>query len=123
MSSIIKESSTNAHNARLLSEWCGVNDILRDISPRWKMVLLHQIAHGVAQYSLLKQSFPTLSDHVLSQRLAELVTEKLVRKSFVPETVPPQTRYSPTPKGLALLAIVAKLNQWGNRIWMEEQDA
>lgn len=117
MASNLKECTTNAQNVRMLAEWCSVNEVLRDISPRWKMVLLHSIAHGVAQFSRLKHTFPTLSDHVLGQRLAELVTAGLVKKSVVANTVPTQIRYAPTEKGLALLTIINKLQRWGQQDW------
>jgi DNA-binding HxlR family transcriptional regulator len=120
MSSNLKEGTTNAQNLQVLSEWCSVNDVLRDISPRWKMVLLHRIAHGVAQFSRLKQAFPTLSDQVLGQRLAELVREHLVEKTTVADTVPPQIRYTPTPKGRALLTIIEALQQWGQQDWSSD---
>lgn len=117
MASNLKEGTTNAQNLQVLSEWCAVNDVLRDISPRWKMVLLHRIAHGVAQFSRLKQAFPTLSDQVLGQRLAELVAEGLVEKTAVADTVPTQIRYTPTPKGHALLTIIDALQRWGQQDW------
>lgn len=120
MASNLKEGTTNAQNLQVLSAWCSVNDILRAISPRWKMVLLHRIAHEVAQFSRLKQAFPTLSDQVLGQRLAELVAEELVEKSAVVDTVPTQIRYTPTPKGRALLTIIDALQQWGQQDWSSD---
>ena len=117
MASNVKERSTNAQNIKILSEWCEVNDVLRDISPRWKMMVLYRIAHGVAQFSQLKRAFPTLSDHVLGQRLAELVGAGLVEKAAVAATVPPQVRYAPTPKGRALLTIIGELHRWGQQDW------
>ncbi|RZL13172.1 MAG: transcriptional regulator [Hymenobacter sp.] len=117
MASNLKEGTSNAQNLQLLSEWCSVNDVLRDISPRWKMVLLHRIAHGVAQFSQLKRTFPTLSDQVLGKRLAELVREHLVEKTAVTNTVPPQICYAPTPKGRALLTIIDALQHWGQHDW------
>ncbi|MGI4733678.1 MAG: winged helix-turn-helix transcriptional regulator [Janthinobacterium lividum] len=121
MATRLKEGTTNAQNLQVLSEWCSVNDVLRDISPRWKMVLLHRIAHGVAQFSRLKQAFPTLSDQVLGQRLGELVSEHLVEKTTVAATVPPQIRYTPTPKGRALLTIIEALQRWGQQQWASDQ--
>lgn len=121
MATSLKEGTTNAQNLQVLSEWCSVNDVLRDISPRWKMVLLHRITHGVAQFSRLKQAFPTLSDQVLGQRLAELVHEHLVKKTAVADTVPPQIRYTPTPKGRALLTIIEALQHWGQQDWVSDQ--
>jgi DNA-binding HxlR family transcriptional regulator len=123
MASSLKEGTTNAQNLRVLSAWCSVNDVLRDISPRWKMVLLHRIAHGIAQFSRLKQAFPTLSDQVLGQRLAELVTEGLVEKTAVADTIPTQIRYTPTPKGRALLTVIDALQQWGEQDWSSDHPA
>jgi DNA-binding HxlR family transcriptional regulator len=120
MASNLKEGTTNAQNLQVLSAWCSVNDVLRDISPRWKMVLLHRIAHGVAQFSRLKQTFPTLSDQVLGQRLAELVREHLVEKTVVEGTVPTQIHYTPTPKGGALLTIIDALQHWGQQDWSND---
>jgi DNA-binding HxlR family transcriptional regulator len=120
MASNLKEGTTNAQNLQVLSEWCSVNDVLRDISPRWKMVLLHRIVHGVAQFSRIKQVFPTLSDQVLGQRLAELVTEGVVEKKAVANTVPTQIRYTLTPKGRALLTITDALQQWGQQDWSSD---
>lgn len=117
MASSAKAGTTNAQNLQVLSEWCAVNDVLRAISPRWKMVLLHRIAHGVAQFSQLRRAFPTLSDHVLGRRLAELVTEGLVDKASVANTVPPQIRYAATSKGQALLTIIDALQGWGQQDW------
>lgn len=117
MASSAKTGTTNAQNLRVLSEWCAVNDVLRTISPRWKMVLLHRVAHGVAQFSQLRRAFPTLSDHVLGRRLAELVAEALLDKVPVVDTVPPQIRYVATPKGRALLTIIDALHAWGQRDW------
>jgi DNA-binding HxlR family transcriptional regulator len=121
MASNLKEGTTNAQNLQVLSAWCTVNDVLRDISPRWKMVLLHRIAHGMDQFSRLKQAFPTLSDQVLGQRLAELVAEGLVEKAAVADTVPTQIRYTPLPKGRALLTIIDALQRWGQQDWSSDQ--
>lgn len=120
MASKLKAGTTNAQNSQFLSAWCSVNDVLRDISPRWKMVLLHGITHGVRQFSQLKRTFPTLSDQVLGQRLAELIAEGLVEKAAVAGTVPPRIRYSATPKGRALLAIVDDLQRWGQQDWSRD---
>lgn len=120
MASNLKEGTTNAQNRWVLSEGCSVNEVLHEISPRWKMELLHRIAHGVAQFSRLKQVFPTLSDQVLGQRLGDLVSEHLVEKTAVASTVPTQIHYTPTPKGRAMLTIIDALQQWGQQDWSND---
>ncbi len=120
MASTLKKSTTNAQNAKLLADWCSVNDVLGQISLRWKMVLLKSIAEGITQFSLLKHAFPSLSDHVLGQGLVELVAENLVEKAAMPDTAPAQICYSPTPKGRALLTIIYTLHEWSQQDWSNE---
>jgi len=112
MASKLKKGTTNAENIEVLFISCEVNETLRNISPRWKMQILHSIKHGVPQFSLLKEAFPTLSDQVLGKRLSELVEDKLVVKNTVDGTIPQQIIYTTTEKGEELLKIIADLHQW-----------
>jgi len=113
MASKLKSGTTNACNIEVLSNSCEVNEILRNISPRWKMQILHSIKHGTHQFSLLKKAFPSLSDQILGKRLSELVIDKLVDKAAVENTTPPQINYTATKKGEELLKIIDDLHQWG----------
>jgi len=115
MASKLKEGTTRAFNIELLSTTCKVNETLRNLSPRWKMQVLHSIHHGVRQFSLLKEAFPTISDQILGKRLSELVAEGLVFKTEVVNTVPQQIAYTTTKKGEELLKVVADLHQWEMR--------
>jgi DNA-binding HxlR family transcriptional regulator len=117
MTSQIKTSSSNAYNLRVLAASNDVNDILKMISPRWKMQILCSISQGVNQFSLLKDAFPSLSDQVLGRRLSELVGEELVLKEHIAGTVPQQTVYIHTKKGEALLEILSQLHIWGQQKW------
>jgi DNA-binding HxlR family transcriptional regulator len=113
MSSKLKAGTTNAHNLVVLSGKCEVNEILRSISTRWKMQILHSISENAVQFSLLKSSFPSLSDQMLGKRLAELVADGLISKTVVEEKAPMKIVYAPTPKGAELLRIVHSLHHWG----------
>ncbi len=115
MASKIKKGTTNACNIEVLFMSCEVNETLRNISPRWKMQVLHSIQNGTRQFSLLKDAFPSLSDQILGKRLSELVKDKLVNKTAVADTVPQQIAYSVTQKGEELLKIVVDLHQWEMR--------
>ncbi|MEH6304288.1 helix-turn-helix domain-containing protein [Olivibacter sp. CPCC 100613] len=108
-----KELSTNSENRQTLAAACDVNDVLAGISLRWKMQLLYCINEGVAQFTTLKKTFPTLSDQILGKRLKELRAESLITASDIPETTPPQIRYATTEKGRELLAIILDLHHWG----------
>ncbi|MBB1643110.1 hypothetical protein A9970_03965 [Sphingobacterium sp. UME9] len=96
-----------------LAQACDVNEVLLQISLRWKMQILYCIAEDVSQFSTLKKMFPTLSDQVLSKRLKELKEEALVITEDIENTIPPQIRYIPTEKGRELLKIILDLHNWG----------
>jgi DNA-binding HxlR family transcriptional regulator len=113
MSSPLKPGTSNACNITLLSLACEVNDVLRGISPRWKMQVLHKIAAGTRQFSALKQAFPSLSDQILGKRLSELVSDELIEKEIVEAKPPKRINYLITVKGLELLKIIDDLHQWG----------
>ncbi|WP_312329363.1 helix-turn-helix domain-containing protein [Sphingobacterium sp.] len=108
-----KEQSTNTENLQTLAQACDVNEVLLQISLRWKMQILYCIAENVSQFSTLKKMFPTLSDQVLSKRLKELKEEALVVTEDIENTIPPQIRYNPTEKGKELLKIILDLHHWG----------
>lgn len=113
MATRIKTSSSNAYNLTVLTATCEVNDVLKMISPRWKMQVLFHISKGINQFSRLKEVFPSLSDQILGKRLCELVTEGLAVKEMIAGTVPQQTIYTHTPKGADLLKIIQQLHDWG----------
>ena len=113
MSSPLKPGTSNAYNITALSLACEVNDILRDIGPRWKMQVLHNIAAGTKQFSSLKQAFPSLSDQILGKRLSELVEDGLIHKKVMQEKVPKRIHYFTSDKGLELLKIIDELHKWG----------
>lgn len=117
MASQIKTSSSNAYNLRVLAASNDVNNILKMISPRWKMQILCSISQGVNQFSLLKEAFPSLSDQILGRRLSELVSEGLLLKEHIKGTVPLQTIYTHTEKAAALLDILSQLHLWGQQKW------
>jgi len=113
MSSQLKPGTSNACNITALSLACEVNDVLRDISPRWKMQVLHKVTSGTKQFSTLKHAFPSLSDQILGKRLSELVNDKLVDKIILKEKAPKSIHYMITDKGLELLKIIDDLHKWG----------
>jgi DNA-binding HxlR family transcriptional regulator len=113
MSSKLKNGTTNACNIQVLYSSCNVNEVLRNISPRWKMQILHSIKHGNRQFSMLKRAFPTLSDQILGKRLSELVIDKLIDKIPINNTTPQQIAYMVTKSGEELLKIIDELHQWG----------
>lgn len=115
MSSKLKPGTANADNRLFLSQSCEVNEVLNNISTRWKMQILHSISGGVRQFSLLKRAFPSLSDQILGKRLLELVADELIDRTVIEERVPKHIIYNLTEKGIELLKIIDDLHQWGRK--------
>lgn len=113
MATILKNNVTTNHNLKILENTTEVNDVLRTIGTRWKMMILYDISQGVNQINKIKAAFPTASDHMLTQRLRELEAEKFIEKYVEEDTVPSAITYSLTTKSRALLQIIKQLQQWG----------
>ena len=112
-----KITSTATLNQQVLDEACSFNEVVKVISPRWKMQILFSIYEGVNRFSLLKQEYGSLSKQVLSKRLTELEAEGFIHKEMDPSQVPTAIYYSIEPKAQALLAFVPQLCDWGDQ-WL-----
>lgn len=113
MAAARKLTSANAENQRALGRACPLNETLPRVSARWKMQVLHSVAHGVATFGALKRALPGISDHLLAMRLNELVEESLLDRG--PADVSANARrssYRATVRGAELLAIMAQLCAW-----------
>ena len=104
-----KIESANFTNQRALADACVVNDALTRVGARWKMQTLYAVQQGVATFAALKRGLPNVSDHVLATRLRELVAEGLVDKLATSQR---HHAYRVTPRGAALLEIIAALCDW-----------
>ncbi len=114
MATILKRNLTNNHHLKVLENTTEVNDVLRTISTRWKMMILYDISQGVNQVNKIKAAFPTASDHTLIQRLRELEAGKFIEKQVEgDEGTTLQISYALTTKSRALLQIIKQLQQWG----------
>ncbi|ANI88404.1 hypothetical protein A9P82_03255 [Arachidicoccus ginsenosidimutans] len=115
MASERKSTSTVALNEYLLGESCRFNEVLLLISPRWKMQILFSIYDGINRFSLLKKEYPSLSKQILGKRLKELEAEGFVTKEINEKVAPTTISYFIKPKGKALLDIVPRLCEWGDK--------
>jgi len=113
MGSVIKNSSTNYANSVALTGKCRVNDTLRFIGKRWMMAILYEISLGNNQFSSLKKSLDSISDHILGSRVSDLFREGLIAREEIESKGPAQIKYSVTKKGAELLYLMERLHQWG----------
>lgn len=90
----------------------GVEQALRIIEGRWKMLILFQLfAHGTLRFSELERAIPAVSQKMLIQQLRELERDGVVARKVYPE-VPPKVEYSLTPLGDDLCPALDELLQW-----------
>jgi len=119
MSTVKKGNSTISLNEQILGEACTFNEVIRIISPQWKMQILFSICRGINRFSLLKREYPSLSDEILSKRLKQLTNEGLVNRADGTDPKHPLVTYYATPKAEELLQVVPLLCQWGDK-WLAE---
>lgn len=81
------------------------------LGKRWNGELIGVLAGGPATFSGVRRAVGGISDSVLSDRLTELTTAGLVRRT-VDEGPPVGVRYELTDAGLALVPVLDQLAAW-----------
>ncbi len=85
------------------------------LGKRWTGLLLDALLQGPQRFSELTELVEGLSDRVLSERLRELETERIIQRVVYPQ-MPVRIEYQLTEKGYALKpafeAVYAWAEQW-----------
>jgi DNA-binding HxlR family transcriptional regulator len=90
----------------------GVDDVLRILEGRWKLVILfHLFGGNVRRFSELRRAIPAVSEKMLIQQLRQMERDGIVRR-FVHQQVPPRVDYSLTGWGQALCPALDALLKW-----------
>jgi DNA-binding HxlR family transcriptional regulator len=84
------------------------------LGERWAMLVLRELAYGPRRFSELKADLTGISANVLTQRLTELETRGLVRKTRLPPPASVQV-YEATDWGLEVVPLIASLGRWAAR--------
>jgi len=84
------------------------------LGERWAMLVLRGLAYGGRRFSELKADLPGISANVLTQRLAELESRGLVRRTRLPPPASVQV-YEATEWGLEAAPTIAALGRWAAR--------
>ncbi len=94
----------------------GVRRAFDLLGKRWNGVIIGTLTAGPVGFSELRRSVGSITDSVLSDRLAELVRAGLVERQ-VTDTRPPGVNYSLSSAGQELLPILHQLGTWAaNRL-------
>ena len=90
----------------------GVEEVLRVLEGRWKLVILfHLFGGNVLRFSELRRAIPGVSEKMLIQQLRQMERDGIVRR-FVHHQVPPKVDYSLTDWGQALCPGLDALLTW-----------
>src|SRR3954452_12257875 len=83
------------------------------VGKRWTGAILLVLLDGRLRFSEIRQLVPDLSDRLLSERLKELESEGMVRRTVI-DDMPVRVQYELTDKGGALEPSVRALKSWAN---------
>lgn len=89
---------------------CPVEFALDMLGGKWKTVILARVKERPMRYSELRRTIPSLSEKMLSQRLAELVDTGFMRLEVESDG---KERYALTTGGRELTAALQALYEWG----------
>jgi DNA-binding HxlR family transcriptional regulator len=99
---------------RRFDDACGLAHAMELLGERWAMLVLRELAYGPRRFSELKSDLQGISANVLTQRLTELESRGLVRKSKLPPPASVQV-YEATDWGLEAIPVIASLGRWAAR--------
>jgi DNA-binding HxlR family transcriptional regulator len=90
----------------------GVEDALKILEGRWKLVILfHLFGGNVLRFSDLGRAIPSISQKMLIQQLRQMATDGIVCR-IVHHQVPPKVEYCLTKWGQALCPALDALLKW-----------
>lgn len=93
----------------------GVEDVLRVLEGRWKLIILFHLFGGkVLRFSDLERAIPAVSQKMLIQQLRQMEADGIVRR-IVHHQVPPKVEYCLTEWGQALCPALDALLTWAAR--------
>ena len=90
----------------------GVENVLRILEGRWKLVILFHLFGGkVLRFSDLERAIPAISQKMLIQQLRQMEADGIVRR-IVHHQVPPKVESRRTDWGQALCPALDALLKW-----------
>lgn len=99
---------------------CPVEDAIRLLGGRWRIVLIYHLLDGKRRFSELRRAMPGISQRMLTLDLRALEKAGLVQRTIYPE-IPPRVEYDLTAEGRRLRELVDLLGEVGTRLANVEQ--
>ncbi|MCW2757721.1 MAG: HxlR family transcriptional regulator [Nocardioidaceae bacterium] len=94
----------------------ALSHVFEVLGKRWNGVILGTLMNGGSGFADLRRSIGTISDSMLSDRLAELGRAGLVRRTVV-EGPPVAVAYELTDAGTAMMPALEALTTWARENW------
>lgn len=94
---------------------CPVENTLKIIGGRWKVLILRELFREVCRFSQLQRAIPGITQKMLTQQLRELERDGLIHRE-VYRQVPPKVEYSLTPLGKSLEPVLKAMHDWGSAV-------
>jgi DNA-binding HxlR family transcriptional regulator len=101
-------------------EPCVLTECMTIIAGAWAPNVIWHLREGPRRFSELRIDIPPVSAKVLSQRLRELESRGVVRRSVQPSS-PPSVEYSLTPMGRELIPALDAIVQVGHKLKAEQK--
>ncbi len=96
---------------------CPVEDAMRLLGGRWRIVLIYYLLDGTRRFSELRRLMPNISQRMLTLDLRALEEAGLVTRTVYPE-VPVKVEYSLTEAGRRLRGVVDVMSDFAE--WLAE---
>lgn len=96
-------------------EPCALTECMTIISGAWAPNVIWHLRAGPRRFNELRLDIPPVSAKVLSQRLRELESRKLVTRTIKP-TTPPSVEYALTPLGRELVPALDAIVEVGHKL-------
>jgi DNA-binding HxlR family transcriptional regulator len=93
---------------------CPVEQTLKVIGGRWKVLILRELFPGVKRFNQLQRSLTGITQKMLTQQLREMEADGIIHRQVYAQ-VPPKVEYSLTPLGKSLKPIIDEMHLWGLR--------
>ena len=96
----------------LCREVLSIGDTMDALRSKWTVEVLTAILCGNTRFKDILTAIHGLSDKVLTERLRQMVDDRLIEKHDC-RGYPPRVEYNLTDHGKRLYAIVYRMTEWG----------
>jgi Predicted transcriptional regulators len=86
------------------------------LGKKWTGLIIRVMLGGPKRFKEIKEQIPEMSDKMLTDRMKELESQNIVKRTVYPE-MPVRIEYDLTPKGRELQPVIESIQNWGEH-WM-----